>query len=104
MPAPPIGTFIRPVGSYSYCFKVIKVIPPNKESPTEQWWCKRFGLSDDKTTPIKDGHHDVHYLDGLKQVSPDTWKDEWEFETPRWMGCPLYYRRMTVPGFQERLF
>ncbi len=104
MPAPAIGTFIRPVG-VSYCLELVKVVPPTEGwNELEQWHLRRFGLSDDKTTPIKDGHQDIHYISGLKQVAPDVWKDEWDCDTPRWRCCPLYYRRMMFSGHQESLF
>lgn len=85
-----------------YCYQVVKVIPSDKEGP-EQWWCKRYGYADGQ--PVKDGHQDIHYLNGLKSILPGIWKDEWEFDTPRWSCCPLYYRQMNTDiGGQGSLF
>jgi hypothetical protein len=96
MAAPLPGAFIRPVGNYGYCLEVVRVLPEDGEGP-EQWQCKRWGMNEDRQ-PMKDGHSDMHYLNGLKQVAPGVWKDEWEFDTPRWLSCPLYYRRIDVGG------
>lgn len=102
MGAPAIGTFIRPVGNYAYCYEVMRVIDEDRTS-NEQWWCKRFGLSKDQQ-PVKDGHHDTHYLNGLKEVMPGVYRDEWKADTPRWSCCPLYYRQMKPKGQQQDLF
>lgn len=99
MSAPAIGTFIRPVGNYSYCYEVIRVIDEDHTS-SEQWWCKRFGKSSDHQ-PVKDGHHDIHYLDGLKEVMPGVYRDEWKADTPRWSCCPLYYKKISPKGQQD---
>jgi len=93
---PPPGTFIRPVGGFHYCLEVVCVLPEDGEGP-EQWQCRRWGMDEDRQ-PVKDGHSDMHYLNGLKQVAPGVWKDEWEFDTQRWLSCPLYYRRIDVGG------
>jgi len=98
-----IGTFIRPVPKKLYCFEVVKVIPADINGP-EQWWCKRYGYNQTTGEPIKDGHHDIHYLNGLQAIAPGVWKDEWEHGTPRWISCPLYYRKITPLGYQETLF
>lgn len=90
------GTFIRPVGVHGYCLEVVRVVPRDDEGD-EQWQCRRWGM-DGNRQPMKDGHSDMHYLSGLKQIAPGVWKDEWEFGTPRWMCCPLYYRRIDVGG------
>jgi len=98
-----VGTFIRPVGSiYRYCYEVVRVLPHDDEGP-EQWWCKRWGMGPDHQ-PVEDtGGHNIHYLNGLKRISGDVWKDEREHSTPRWACCPLYYRRIDVRG-QMSLF
>ena len=102
MSAPTIGTFIRPVPKAGYCFEIIKVVPGDNEGE-EQWWCKHYGC-DENGQPFKDGRQDIHYLSGLKKVATGVWKDEWEFETPRWSCCPLYYRRLEVACQQMGLF
>ena len=100
MASPAIGTFIRPVGwVYCYCFEVVKVLPENDEGP-EQWWCKRWGKSDDHQ-PVADGHHGISYLNNLQEVAPGVWRDPWEFATPRWDCCPLYYRKIETKGQQD---
>lgn len=96
--APTIGTFIRPVPKLRYCYKIVRVIPRDDEGQ-EQWWCKRFGYDPGTDQPIKDGHQGIHYLNGLRQIAPDVWKDE---------GCewyvPLYWRKMAPFGHQESMF
>lgn len=96
MTAPIPGTFIRPVGVHGYCLEVVRVVPRDDEGD-EQWQCKRWGM-DGNRQPMKDGHSDMHYLSGLKEIAPGVWKDEWEFDSPHWMCCPLYYRRIDVGG------
>lgn len=103
MATPAIGTYIRPVGHYAYCYQVVKVLPADKQGP-EQWWCKRFGYDSDTKRPVKDGHQSIHYLNNLKGVLPDVWRDEWEHSTPRWSCCPLYYRALRIEGQQRELF
>jgi hypothetical protein len=96
MTAPAYGTFIRPVGVFGYCLEVVRVVAADDESG-EQWQCRRYGM-DEQRQPFKDGHSDMHYMNNLKQIAPGVWKDEWPFDTPRWMCCPLYYRRIDVAG------
>jgi hypothetical protein len=103
MASPQLGSYIRPVGKHlMYCYQVVKVLPECRDH-AEQWWCMRFGMDPAERQPIKDGHQNVSYLNGLKQVAPGVWKDEWEFETPRWSCCPIYYRALQV-GPQGDLF
>ncbi len=90
------GTFIRPVGFFGYCLEVVRVVPEDKDGP-EQWQCRRWGM-DAHLQPLKDEHSGMRYLNNLKPVAPGVWKDEWEFDTPRWFSCPLYYRRIDVGG------
>ena len=92
---PPLGSFIRPVPAALYCYQVIKVIPEDAESP-ECLFCKRFGYDPETQRPVQDGDQDIHYLNGLKQVMDGVWKDEWEFDTPRWTCVPLYWRKMHI--------
>lgn len=103
MTSPPIGAYIRPVGrEYTYALRVLKVLPEDNEGP-EQWQCERWGLKDGK--PFNDGARSgIHYLDGLKEVLPGVWKDEWEFDTPRWRCVPLYYKRIDAHSGQKELF
>lgn len=100
MSAPLPGTFVRPVGVHGYCLEIVRVVPRDDEGP-EQWHCRRWGM-DANRQPINDGQSGMQsgmcYLNGLKQIAPGVWKDEWEFDTPRWMCCPLYYRRIDVGG------
>jgi hypothetical protein len=101
MPAPDLGAFIRPVGDYGYCLEVVKVLVGDAEG--EQWHCRRWGMNDHRQ-PVADGHgHGISFLSGLIQVAPGVWRDEWEFDTPRWTCCPLYYRRIDIGG-QMSLF
>ena len=101
---PTLGAFIRPVGmGHGYCYQVLQVHGPSKEDPREVVECKRWGIKDGQ--PFSDGYHDSSWLKGLRQVLPGVWKDEWEFSTPRWGCCPLYYRLMTAgPTGQIQLF
>lgn len=101
MSAPELGSFIRPVGSFAYCFELVRIVPRDEEGD-EQWQLRRWGLKDG--APVKDGHQSMSYLNGLKRVLPGVWKDEWKFDTPRWSCCPLYYRLMPSPGPQRGLF
>lgn len=97
MTAPIPGTFIRPVGVSGYCLEVVRVVPRDDEGD-EQWQCRRHGM-DEHQQPINDGGpNNIHYLNGLKQIAPGVWKDEWLPYTPRWSCCPLYYRRIDVGG------
>jgi len=103
MPAPAIGTYIRPVPRRQYCLEVVRVIPEDRHGP-EQWWCRRHGYDQDADQPIDDGMSDsLHYLNGLEQVFDGVWKDPFE-ATPRWTCCPLYYKRIDVHGQQMGLF
>lgn len=101
MNAPQIGSFIRPVGPYSYCLELVRVVPRDSEGD-EQWHLRRYALKDGK--PVKDGHQSISYISGLKHVLPNVWKDEWEFDTKRWRCCPLYYRLMNSHQAQLDLF
>lgn len=103
MTAPAIGTFVRPVGGYGYCLKVVNVIPADRDGD-EQWQCRRYGMADDRRTIIEDGHQHMAYINNLREIAPGIWKDEWICDTPRWLCCPLYYRMMDVPGQQMGLF
>lgn len=101
LPTP--GSFLRPVGrEYRYCYQVMDVLEPCEEWPRGHLTMKRWGL-DENRQPVDDGHLGNRYLAGLTQMAPDIWKDEWEHDTPRWMCCPLYYRRIEVGG-QKELF
>lgn len=100
---PELGTFLRPVGmGYGYCYQLVKVHPPSEDDPRECFEVKRWGMQDG--LPVYDGHDEHHWLKGLRRVLPGVWKDEWEFDTPRWRCCPLYYRDMdTGPAGQMSL-
>jgi hypothetical protein len=97
--APVLGSFIRPVGSFGYCFEMIRVNPSDGHDD-EQWVLKRWGMNKEKQ-PFNDGHSSYAYLRGLKRIAPDVWKHEWKFSTPRWRCCPVYYRRIYVGGQLE---
>ncbi len=100
MSHPEPGTFVRPVGSYGYCLEIVRFVPEDDDGP-EQWQCRRWGMDENKQ-PLRDDHSGMRYLDGLKPVAPGVWKDERESDMPRWMGCPLYYRRIDVGGQMGR--
>lgn len=103
MNAPPLGSFIRPAGNYAYCLELILVFPEDSDSP-EQWHLKRWGI-DSQKQPVSDGRSDgLRYISNLKKIASDVWKDEWEFDTPRWHCCPLYYRLMQRKNEQLGLF
>jgi hypothetical protein len=103
MNAPPLGSFIRPVGHFAYCLELVLVFPEDGDGP-EQWHLKRWGLDANKQ-PINDGRSNgLSYISNLKQIAKDVWKDEWEFKTPRWGCCPLYYRLMQRKNEQLGLF
>lgn len=92
-PAP--GTFIRPVGGFHYCLEIRRVWIERDESKFSIE-AVRWGLQDGQ--PVKDGHQNWCWLDGLKQIAQDVIKAEWPFDTPRLSCCPLYYRRIDVGG------
>ena len=95
MTTPAPGTFIRPVGGFLYCLEIRRVF----EEPGESTFgveCMRWGMQDGQ--PVKDGHQNLCWISGLKQIAPGIIKDEWPYDTPRWMSCPLYYRRIDVGG------
>jgi hypothetical protein len=94
MSAPQIGDFIRPVPSTSYCYQVLKVHQGGDHGP-ECISCKRFGYDHETQRPVEDGHQDTHYLSGLKKIMDGVWKYGWEL-TPRWLGVPLYWRKMRI--------
>lgn len=94
--APTGSLFIRPAGAgYGYCYRVISIT-------NGQYHLERWGKKDN--LPFDDGHvNDGHYIH-LKEILPGLWKDEWEFNTPRWSCCPLYYKRIDAPLGQKELF
>lgn len=100
---PELGAFIRPVGrGYAYCYQVLRVWTPTKEDPREGLDLKRWGMKDGR--PFNDGHLSTCWLTGLRRVLPGVWRDPWEFDTPRWRCCPLYYRLIdTGPDGQLQL-
>lgn len=100
---PPIGAYLRPVGQgYGYCLRVVEVFPPDQDDPREGLKFERWGQADG--VPVKDGHQSHSWMRGLRRVAPGVWKDQWEFDTPRWSCCPLYYRLMqTGPRGQMEL-
>ena len=92
---PPIGAYLRPAGkAYAYCLRVLEVYPPDQDDPREGLKLERWGLAGG--VPVKDGHQSNSWLRGLRRVAPGVWKDQWEFDTPRWSCCPLYYRLMNT--------
>lgn len=102
---PAVGAFIRPVSTIptAYCYRVDKVHPADSDGP-EVLECTRFGLTNG--VPVRDGHQDTHWLDSLRGVAADVWRDEFDFGGhPRWMCCPPYYRLMKVQEHgQQDLF
>ncbi len=91
----PIGAFIRPVGPYSYCMKLVRVVE-------DQWQLMRYGMTDGEA--VKDGHQSMFYLRGLRNVLPGVWKDENDCFHGYRVG-PLYYRLMRQAGLgQMNLF
>jgi hypothetical protein len=101
--APELGSFLRPVGKgFAYCLELVGIYPPSKDEPRMTFEFKRWGMKDGR--PFYDGHRDHSWLKGLRQVLPGVWKDEWEFDSPRWCCCPLYYRSIdTGPNGQMQL-
>ena len=90
-----IGTFIRPVGPYQYCYQVIDVKPYPKDG-IEQWWCKRWGMGKDHQ-PLDDGRGNaIHYISNLKRVANGVWRDFWRNPYEHWSCRPMYYRRIDV--------
>jgi hypothetical protein len=79
---------------YGYCLRVIEVYPPDDDDRREGLKLERWGQAGGQ--PIKDGHQNHSWMRGLRRVLPGVWKDQWEFDTPRWGCCPLYYRLMTT--------
>lgn len=74
---------------------MIKVIPEDADGK-ECLFCTRFGYDPETQRPVRDGQQDTHYLNGLTRIFDGVWKDEWEFDAPRWMCVPLYWRKMRI--------
>jgi len=98
---PLLGRFIRPVPSALYCFQVIEFFPED-DNDVNCLVCKRFGYDPETQRPVQDGIQSIGYLKGLKQVADGVLKDEWPFDTPRWMCVPLYWRRMEIEEVLRR--
>lgn len=97
---PPLGSFIRPVPADLYCYQVVKIFPESDDDQ-ECLVCKRFGYDQETQRPVQDGDHDIHYLKGLHQVLDGVWKDEWQYDTPRWRCVPLYWRKMQTDDIKR---
>lgn len=87
---PALGSFLRPVGPYCYCFQVVKIIA---WGDCVQWTFKRWGLNDDNK-PFNDGHHSECFHNDLVNVLPGVWKD---LDPCDW-GVVRYFRLIEQPG------
>lgn len=90
---PPIGAFIRPVGSYLYCMRVVAVHASSRECP-ETVEVERWGM--ENKNPVRDGHHHHLWLTGLRRAAPGVWKTE-RSDTWAYHIEPLYYRLIENP-------
>lgn len=100
--APPIGTYLRPVGTHPfffYCLRLERVVGPTKgeydRDSWTQWQLTRFGLDRSRMEPIEDGHQNMQYIRDLVQVAPGVWRDPLEDD---WDLEPLYWRDMGRRG------
>lgn len=106
MIAPPIGTYLRPVGTFHmcYCGRLERVVGPQKgEWDLEewtQWQFRRYGLDRSRMEPVEDGRQSLFYTHGLVEVAPGLWRDPIEDD---WDTEPLYWREMGQRG-QLNLF
>lgn len=86
---PPIGSFLRPVGPYGYCYQVVAI---TDWGHCIQWTFKRWGMQDNK--PFNDGHHGLFYHNDLAKVLPGVWKD---LDPCDW-GTVRYFRLIEQAG------
>lgn len=89
---PPIGAYLRPVGIYAYCYRVLSVRPAIDDDATTIWDLERWGMTEERT-PVRDGHQHMCWLRDLRQVLPGVWRIP---RAPIW-GEPLYYRQIPEP-------
>ena len=98
MSAPPIGTFVKPVGrfGYAYCLEIMKVVTYEAwTGECVQWQCKRWGMKDGQ--PFNDGHLSCGtIISGAKPVAPNVWRDS----SDDWCG-PTYWRKIETKGQQD---
>lgn len=101
---PTPGTFIRPVGNFSYCLEVLAVIPDYQKSG-DHMTCRRWGMNKQRQ-PFNDGRRDDNclYHASIYPVGHDAWR--LEDGHPRWDRQPTYYRQISVAPTtgQQELF
>lgn len=106
MTPPLIGRFLRPVGHYLYCLRVVQAW---NESGLWMLECEKFDYDHAAGAPPQprpgSGHYWLSHLDPLRGGT--VWRDRFDFGgNPRWGCCPLYYRilRVDCPSGQKELF
>lgn len=92
---PPIGAFLRPVGTYLYCLRVTKVRAGGADGlsyiETERW-----GM--EQKQPVRDGHQYRSWVRDLRHVLPGVWRAERHYQSEWASRCePLYYRLIENP-------
>ena len=100
MPAPSIGTYIKPVSLrvYGYCLEVMKVVAYEgwAGDSVEQWQYKRWGMKDGQ--PFDDGHvRTGGCISGVNCIRPGVWRS-WSQECD---GSPMYWRKIETLGQQD---
>lgn len=92
----PINQFLRPVGNYGYCLKLLRVVA---EKWADQWQFERWGMKEKK--PFNDGHKSKWYMRNIVQIAPGIFKITGQL----CCGEPRYFRLIQdQPSGQLDLF
>jgi hypothetical protein len=95
---PPIGAFLRPIGAYEYCLRVLAVRGKSADAAHEIVEAERWGVDHD--TPVRDGHQHQTQLRDLREIRPGVWCST--YRNPSWSDWVLReyaqeYRLMSEP-------